>query len=108
LHLHGALDSDRACVRYAVHKGTVVSSTGNKITVTVVNDKTKKPQRVRGDRPRAGPAPFAYLGAKHVVTGYDHLLFLVGVIFFLFRLSDVVKYVSLFTLGHSLRSCEAS
>jgi len=54
------------------------------------------------------PAPFAYLGAKHMVTGYDHLLFLVGVIFFLFRLSDVVKYVSLFTLGHSLRSCEAS
>ena len=51
-----------------------------------------------------GPAiaPFAYLGAKHMVTGYDHLLFLVGVIFFLYRLTDVVKYVSLFTLGHSV------
>lgn len=51
-----------------------------------------------------GPAvgAFAYLGAKHMVTGYDHLLFLVGVIFFLYRLGDVVKYVSLFTLGHSL------
>jgi hypothetical protein len=50
-----------------------------------------------------GPAigPFLYLGAKHMVTGYDHLLFLVGVIFFLYRLGDVVKYVSLFTLGHS-------
>ena len=48
------------------------------------------------------PAPFAYLGAKHMVTGYDHLLFLVGVIFFLYRLRDVVTYVSLFTLGHSL------
>jgi len=48
------------------------------------------------------PAPFMYLGAKHMVTGYDHLLFLVGVIFFLYRTSDVVKYVSLFTLGHSL------
>lgn len=48
------------------------------------------------------PIPFAYLGAKHMVTGYDHLLFLVGVIFFLYRLGDVVKYVSLFTLGHSL------
>jgi hypothetical protein len=48
------------------------------------------------------PAPFAYLGAKHMVTGYDHLLFLVGVIFFLYRIGDVVKYVSLFTLGHSL------
>lgn len=47
-------------------------------------------------------APFMYLGAKHMVTGYDHLLFLVGVIFFLFRLKDVVLYVSLFTLGHSV------
>ncbi len=46
-------------------------------------------------------APFMYLGAKHMVTGYDHLLFLVGVIFFLYRLKDVVLYVSLFTLGHS-------
>ncbi|MAT83701.1 MAG: hypothetical protein CMQ43_11230 [Gammaproteobacteria bacterium] len=52
----------------------------------------------------AGPAvgPFVYLGAKHMVTGYDHLLFLVGVVFFLQRLRDVVLYVSLFTLGHSL------
>jgi hypothetical protein len=50
----------------------------------------------------AAPAPFLYLGAKHMVTGYDHLLFLVGVIFFLYRTSDVVKYVSLFTLGHSI------
>jgi hypothetical protein len=48
------------------------------------------------------PAPFAYLGAKHMVTGYDHLLFLVGVIFFLYRIGDVLKYVSLFTLGHSV------
>ena len=46
--------------------------------------------------------PFLYLGAKHMVTGYDHLLFLVGVIFFLYRLKDVVLYVSLFTLGHSI------
>ena len=50
----------------------------------------------------AAIAPFMYLGAKHMVTGYDHLLFLVGVIFFLYRLKDVVTYVSLFTLGHSL------
>jgi hypothetical protein len=47
-------------------------------------------------------APFMYLGAKHMVTGYDHLLFLVGVIFFLYRLKDVVLYVSLFTIGHSI------
>jgi HupE / UreJ protein len=45
--------------------------------------------------------PLMYLGAKHMVTGYDHLLFLVGVIFFLYRLKDVVLYVSLFTIGHS-------
>lgn len=46
--------------------------------------------------------PFLYIGAKHMVTGYDHLLFLVGVIFFLFRARDILIYVSLFTLGHSL------
>jgi hypothetical protein len=45
---------------------------------------------------------FIWLGAKHMVTGYDHLLFLVGVIFFLHRLRDVAIYVSLFALGHSL------
>ena len=51
-----------------------------------------------------GPAvaAFTYLGAKHMVTGIDHLLFLVGVVFFLHRLKDVVLYVSLFTLGHSI------
>ena len=46
--------------------------------------------------------PFLYIGAKHMLTGYDHLLFLLGVIFFLFRTRDVLIYVSLFTLGHSL------
>ena len=50
----------------------------------------------------AAIGPFLYLGAKHMVTGYDHLLFLVGVIFFLYRLKDVLLYVSLFTVGHSL------
>src|SRR5262245_56449598 len=50
----------------------------------------------------AAVAPFLYLGAKHMVTGYDHLAFLVGVIFFLYRLRDVVAYVSLFTIGHSI------
>jgi len=50
-----------------------------------------------------GPAivPFLYLGAKHMVTGYDHVLFLVGVVFFLRRLREVVLYVSMFTIGHS-------
>ncbi|MDA1080759.1 MAG: HupE/UreJ family protein [Gemmatimonadetes bacterium] len=46
--------------------------------------------------------PFAYLGAKHMVTGYDHLLFLLGVIFFLHRLRDVGLYVTLFAVGHSV------
>ena len=45
--------------------------------------------------------PFAYLGAKHMVTGYDHLLFLLGVIFFLYRLKDIGVYVTLFAIGHS-------
>ncbi|MGQ0699978.1 MAG: HupE/UreJ family protein [Panacagrimonas sp.] len=45
--------------------------------------------------------PFLYLGAKHMVTGYDHLLFLFGVIFFLYRLKDVGLYVTLFAVGHS-------
>lgn len=44
--------------------------------------------------------PFAYLGAKHMMTGYDHLLFLCGVIFFLYRLKDVTIYVTLFAVGH--------
>jgi len=48
------------------------------------------------------PIPFMYLGAKHMVTGYDHLAFLVGVIFFLFRLRQIALYVTLFSLGHSI------
>lgn len=46
--------------------------------------------------------PFIYLGAKHMVTGYDHILFLFGVIFFLYRIRDVGIYVSLFAFGHSV------
>lgn len=45
--------------------------------------------------------PFMYLGAKHMVTGYDHILFLFGVVFFLYRLTDIALYVSLFAIGHS-------
>ncbi len=45
--------------------------------------------------------PFIYLGAKHMVTGYDHILFLLGVIFFLYRMTHIGIYVSLFALGHS-------
>lgn len=46
--------------------------------------------------------PLMYLGAKHIVIGYDHLLFLLGVIFFLYRLRDVSLYVTLFAIGHSV------
>jgi hypothetical protein len=46
--------------------------------------------------------PFIYLGAKHMVTGYDHLLFLFGVIFFLYRMKEVALYVTLFAVGHSV------
>lgn len=46
--------------------------------------------------------PFIYLGAKHIVTGYDHLLFLFGVIFFLYRMREVASYVTLFAVGHSV------
>jgi len=51
----------------------------------------------------SGPQVFAflYLGAKHMVTGYDHLLFLFGVIFFLYRMKHVAAYVTLFAIGHS-------
>jgi len=54
-------------------------------------------QQVSG--PQIGP--FLYLGAKHMVTGYDHLLFLAGVIFFLYRLRQVAAYVTMFAIGHS-------
>ena len=47
-------------------------------------------------------ADFFYLGAKHMVTGYDHILFLIGVIFFLTRFTDIAKFVTAFTIGHSL------
>ena len=46
--------------------------------------------------------PFIYLGAKHMVTGYDHILFLLGVVFFLYRSKDVAIYVSIFAVGHSI------
>jgi HupE / UreJ protein len=45
--------------------------------------------------------PFVYLGAKHMFTGYDHILFLLGIIFFLYKLKDIGLYVSLFAIGHS-------
>jgi hypothetical protein len=54
------------------------------------------------EHPGALLGPFVYLGAKHMVTGADHLLYLLGVIFWLYRARDVALYVTLFAVGHSL------
>ena len=45
---------------------------------------------------------YVLLGAEHMITGYDHLLFLFGVIFFLMTFKDIVKFITIFTLGHSI------
>ncbi|MGB1257902.1 MAG: HupE/UreJ family protein [Thiolinea sp.] len=45
---------------------------------------------------------FIGLGASHMITGYDHLLFLFGVIFFLTNFKDIVKFITVFTIGHSI------
>nr|WP_138994299.1 HupE/UreJ family protein [Larkinella sp. C7] len=73
--------------------------TGTSVFAHGVDDKTKA--FLLGNE---GPAffPFLYIGAHHMLTGYDHLLFLVGVIFFLYRPKDILIYVSFFTIGHSL------
>lgn len=70
-------------------------------TVMMAHNVSKRDASFVQSNKGAAIGPFLYLGAKHMVTGYDHLLFLVGVIFFLYRLKDIVQYVSLFTLGHS-------
>ena len=51
---------------------------------------------------QGGPLDFIYIGAIHMVTGYDHILFLVGVIFFLATVKDIFKFITVFTLGHSI------
>jgi len=56
----------------------------------------------KSDITHGGLADFIYLGAKHMVTGYDHILFLIGVIFFLTKFSDIVRFVTAFTIGHSI------
>ena len=63
------------------------------------HDLTKADQAEMVD---GGLLDYLYLGAKHMVTGYDHILFLIGVIFFLTKLSDIVKFVTAFTIGHSI------
>ena len=55
-----------------------------------------------------GYLKYIWLGATHMITGYDHLLFLFGVIFFLTSLKDIVKFISVFTLGHSITLISAT
>ena len=49
-----------------------------------------------------GYLKYMWLGATHMLTGYDHLLFIFGVIFFLTTFKDIVKFISVFTLGHCI------
>ncbi|AGC76061.1 HupE/UreJ protein [Nonlabens dokdonensis] len=49
-----------------------------------------------------GLLSYIWVGAKHMVTGYDHLLFLAGVIFFLKSIKDILKFITVFTIGHSI------
>lgn len=51
---------------------------------------------------KGGLLSYIYVGAKHMLTGYDHLLFLAGVIFFLSGFRDILKFITVFTIGHSI------
>lgn len=55
-----------------------------------------------------GNLQFMWLGASHMLTGFDHLLFVFGFVFFLTTFKDVVKYVTAFTLGHSITLISAT
>jgi len=81
--------------------GLILLTTMLPSIVSAHNVSTRDATFVQANKGTAA-GPFLYLGAKHMVTGYDHLAFLVGVIFFLYRLRDIVQYVSLFTIGHSV------
>jgi len=93
-HLSGAL---RAAATFAAAAGLA----------TLIVEPALAHNVAEGDKayiqthPGVNIVPYIYLGAKHMITGYDHLLFLFGVIFFLYRLKDVGKYVTLFAVGHS-------
>ena len=45
---------------------------------------------------------YLYFGAEHMVTGYDHILFLIGVLFFLSRYLDIFKFITAFTIAHCI------
>ena len=92
------LMSRRMCIRFALAAIVIL------VTTAALDAHGVSSKDARFLQSIDGPAivPLMYLGAKHMVTGYDHLLFLVGVIFFLYRTKDILLYVSLFTIGHSI------
>jgi hypothetical protein len=49
-----------------------------------------------------GNLRYIWIGATHMLSGYDHLAFIFGMVFFLTRFNDIVKYITVFTLGHSI------
>lgn len=55
-----------------------------------------------------GLLSYIWVGAKHMVTGYDHLLFLAGVIFYLSGFKDIVRFITVFTIGHSITLISAT
>lgn len=92
-----ALDNPRLLVLAAAFLLSLALSTGSAIAHGVAEGDKGYIQEITGIH----ILPFIYLGAKHMVTGYDHLLFLLGVVFFLYRAKHVGLYVSLFAIGHS-------
>ncbi len=98
-HAGGAAASGGAPLSLSVALGALVLLVAASASAHGVDDATR---RFLLESEGSAVVPFLYIGAKHMVTGYDHLLFLVGVIFFLRNTRDVLIYVSFFTLGHSL------
>jgi len=81
----------------------MISMTSFDVIAHGVDDKTRNfIENFLAKNPGVHIVPFIYIGAKHMITGYDHLLFLVGVLFFVRRKQDVLIYVSMFTLGHCI------
>lgn len=68
-------------------------------SILLAHDVSSGDQQILND---GGLLSYVWVGAKHMLTGYDHLLFLAGVIFFLKGFRDIVKFITVFTIGHSI------
>ncbi|MEM6318044.1 MAG: HupE/UreJ family protein [Bacteroidota bacterium] len=55
-----------------------------------------------------GLLAYIQVGATHMLTGYDHLLFLAGVIFYLNGFKDILKFITVFTIGHCITLISAT